>query len=120
MERRAHFEQRGNATINIDPSIGWLQNSRNQLQQSAFAGAVSSDDSENFPLPHLKINIAQCPEFPVLNPSLQEPDRVLLECRNALLRHAIKHGSVLQLNDRSCYGFRTVLRCDMQAHLLSW
>src|ERR1051326_1013387 len=75
MESRPHFQQTSYPAINLRPSLRWLRDSAQQLQQRRLPRTVSPDQPEYFPSFHFQVHVLQRPERLFLL-SLQELPRL--------------------------------------------
>ena len=57
MKSGANFEQRSDASVQIDLARGWLGDARENFEQRTFAGAIASNDSNHLALLHFKRKI---------------------------------------------------------------
>ncbi len=58
----AYFEQGGDAAAEAHFAAGGFGDAGEDFEEGTFAGAIVTDDAEDFALLHLKFYIAECPE----------------------------------------------------------
>src|ERR1043166_1137681 len=62
MKTSADFQEACDTTKNFGTARGWLGDSRKDFQQRAFAGAVATDDADDFAGLHLEGDVFQSPD----------------------------------------------------------
>jgi hypothetical protein len=63
MKPGPHFEKTANTSSDLDRSCGWPRDARKDLQKSALACAIATDDAENVPSSDLEGYLLESPEL---------------------------------------------------------
>lgn len=71
VEAGAKFEQGGDAAIGLCGAGCGLQDSGDDLQESAFSGSIFADDTEGFTAFHVEGNVAESPEIAVVGNAIE-------------------------------------------------
>lgn len=61
VEACADFQQGGDPATGTDGAGSWGGDTRQELQQGAFAGTVLADDANDVALLYLEVDVTQCP-----------------------------------------------------------
>src|SRR5262249_54221227 len=94
MKPGADLEEARDATVELHTTAGWFDYSREDLEQSRLAGAVSSDYSQHFTRSYIKAHVAERPQRIVravgLVGSEQRPESVCKRVAQGFIAHEFR------------------------------
>ncbi len=73
MEACAQFQERGDAAVNLDRPLGWLNHARDQLEDGALARPILSDDADGARSRYVDRDILQGPKELVMASTAHQP-----------------------------------------------